>query len=180
MVKVVLIDPQTITLWTAALIGAGTVLAGVIRFLFYLYDEIRKRTSSSGKGFPRETLRIALQNEHAYWWHMGSTGGNPTMQIVGDFLVTNISALPVRIPQMELRYGLWGRKKVRGGIIVEGPNRIYGMYDIAPNATRDSRADFWVFPPVRNANQTFTAHSIIFYDQFGNKHFLKKVRFRYN
>jgi hypothetical protein len=172
-------DPATISLWTAALIGVGAVLAGVIRFLFYLYDEIRKRISGRGKGFPQETLRIAMKNEHAYWWHMGSTGSSPAMQIVGDFLVTNISTIPVRIPQMELRYGLWGRKKVRGGIIVEGPGNMYGMYDIAPNATRDSRADFWIFPPIKKVNQPFVAHAVIFYDQFGNKHSLKKVRFGY-
>jgi hypothetical protein len=75
-----------------------------------------------------------------------------------------------------MRYGLWGRKKVRGGIIVEGPDQMYGMCDIAPNATRDSRADLWIFPPVRQANQPFVARSIAFYDQVGNKHSLKKRR----
>jgi hypothetical protein len=174
-----MLDPQTITLWTAALIGAGTVLAGIVKFFFYLYDEIMKRASSKGHTLPGETLRIAMKSEHNYWWHMGGIGNNPAMQIVGDFLVTNISATPVRIPQMELRYGLWGRKRVRGGIIVEGPNQMYGMYDIAPNATPDSRADFWIFPPAQNANQPFVAHSIVFYDQFSNKHSLKKVRFGY-
>ena len=177
MKEFVKLDPQTISLWTAALIGAGAVLTGVIRFFFYLYDEIKKRTS--GKHFPHETLRIALRNEHAYWWHMGSVGTNPAMQIVGDFLVTNISTIPARIPQMELRYGLWGRKRVRGGIIVEGPDQMYGMYDIAPNDTRGSRADFWIFPPVCKKNQTFTAHSVVFYDQFGNTHSLRKIRFGY-
>jgi hypothetical protein len=56
---------------------------------------------------------------------------------------------------------------------------MYGIYDIALNATRDSRADFWIFPPVKKVNQPFVARSIVFYDQFGNKHSLKKVRFGY-
>jgi hypothetical protein len=175
-----MVDPKTITLWTAALIGAGTVLAGIVKFFFYLYDEIKKRTSATGHTLPGVSLRIAMKREHAYWWHMGGVGNNPAMQIVGDFLVTNISATPVRIPQMELRYGLWGRKSVRGGIIVEGPNQMFGMYDIQPNATRDSRADFWIVPPVLTVNQPFVAHSVIFYDQFGNQHSLKNVRFGYS
>ena len=101
------------------------------------------------------------------------------MQVVGDFFITNIWSEPVRLPQMELRYGFLGRKSVRGFIMVEGPNRYYGMYDIDPNDTRDSRTDFWIFPPVRKPNEPFIAHSVIFYDQFGNKHAMKKLRFKY-
>ena len=64
--------------------------------------------------------------------------------------------------------------------IVEGPGNLYGMYDIAPNATRDSGVDFWIFPSIKKVNQPFVARSVIFYDQFGNKHSLKKVRFEYS
>lgn len=63
--------------------------------------------------------------------------------------------------------------------MVEGPNQMYGMYDIAPNATRDSRADFWIFPPVLQADRPFVAYAVIFYDQFGNKLSIMKVRFGY-
>jgi len=176
-----MLDPTAIALWTTALIGLGTIVAGVIRFAFWLYDQILLRRSAARQKFqiPKETLRIALKNENAYWWHMGSRAGDPTMQVVGDFFITNSWTEPVRLPQMELRYGFWGRKGVRGAIMVEGPNRYYGMYNIEPNDTRDSRADFWIFPPVRRVNQDFVAHTIIFYDQFGNKHKVKKLRFRY-
>src|SRR5260370_41529098 len=85
------IDPKTISLWTAALIGVGTILAGAIKFVFYLYDEVRKRASFLGNDFPQETLRIALKGENDYWWHMGGAGNSPAMQVVGDFHVTNIS-----------------------------------------------------------------------------------------
>jgi len=176
-----MLDPAKVALWTGALIGVGTIVRGAVRFFSYLYDEMKKRIFLGGPGVetPRESLRIALKNENAYWWHMGGMSGNPAMQIVGDFFITNISDRPVRLPQMELRYGLWGRKKVHGAIIVEGPNSYYGMYDIEPNDTRDSRADFWIFPPVQQANRPFVAHSVVFYDQFGNRHTLKKLRFRY-
>jgi hypothetical protein len=177
-----MLDPAKVALWISALIGAGTVVGSAIRFFFYLHDEIKKRISlgDHGVSVPKESLRIALKNENAYWWHMGKIGANPAMQIVGDFFITNISDRPVRLPQMELRYGLWGRKRVHGEIIVEGPNRYYGMYDIEPNQTRDSRADFWVFPPVQKANRTFVAHSVVFWDQLGNKHFVRRLSFRYS
>jgi hypothetical protein len=174
-------DPAHIALWTTALIGIGTVVAGAIKFGFWVYDQIASRRSHSGRSttLPKQTLRIALKDEHAYWWHMGSRAGEPIMQVVGDFFITNVSSEAVRLPQMELRHGLWGRKHVRGAIMVEGPGRYYGMYDIEPNDTRDSRADFWVYPPVRKPNEPFTVYSAIFYDQFGNKHVVKKLRFNY-
>jgi len=176
-----MVDPATITLWAVALLGAGAVIARTAKFCFWLYDGIKERISSAGHSsrIPRETLRIALKNENDYWWHMGSWGDNPIMQVVGDFFITNICDRPVRLPQMELRYGFWGRKRVRGAIMVEGPNQYYGMYDIAPNSTRDSRADFWIFPPVRKSKEPFLAHSVVFYDQFGNPHVVKKLRFGY-
>ncbi len=63
--------------------------------------------------------------------------------------------------------------------MVEGTNGYYGMYDVQPNDTRNSRADFWVYPPFRKPNEPFNVHSVIFYDQFGNKHVVKKLRFIY-
>jgi len=174
-------DPKTILLWTSALIGVGTVIAGVIRFLFYLYDEIKKRSSlkSRGSTCPADGLRIALKPGVAYWWHMGAYGTRPVMQVVGDFLVTNITEVPLRLPQIQLRYGLLGRKRLLGEISVQGPDRYHGMYDIGPNETRDSRASFWVLPPVRKEGDPFAVHSILFYDQFGNAYPMKKLRFAY-
>ncbi len=175
-------NPAHIALWTSALIGVGTLIAGAMKFVLWVYDQIGLRRSASGlkDAVPKQTLRIALKNEHAYWWHMGgSQVGEPVMQVVGDFFITNIWSRPVRLPQMELRYGLWGRKSVRGTIMVEGHNQYYGMYDIDPQLTRDSRADFWIFPPVRKPRKRFVAHSVIFYDQFGNKHRVNRLRFNY-
>lgn len=113
------------------------------------------------------------------WWSMGKRGDEPTMQVVGSVFVSNVAPVPVRIPQVELRYGFRGRKRVNGMVIVprSREDNLHGFYDIPPNETRNAPFDFWVFPPVVKAGEPFKCHSVIFSDQFGNKHSVKGIVF---
>lgn len=160
---------------------AGGAIAGTVKFLFWVFDEWQKRGVSLRQDIPvpKETLRIATKPEGNCWWHMGRRGEDPTMQIVGSVFVTNISSRPVRIPQAELGYGLLGRKRVHGMIMVARSMRenMYGIYDIPPNETRDSHFDFWVYPPVAKLGEPFTARSVALMDQFGNRHEVKRLIF---
>jgi len=64
-------------------------------------------------------------------------------------------------------------------LVAGGPREnTYGMYDIPPGETRNVNFDFWVYPPVEEPMNHFTAHSVVFMDQFGNRHIVKRVRFR--
>lgn len=174
-----MLDPVTIGAWIGVLVAVGGVVAGSVKFLFWAFDEWQKRKRHEGFKAPSETLRLAHKPEGNCWWHMGKKGDEPTMQIVGSMFVTNIAAVPVRIPQVELRYGYWGRKRVSGMVMVSRAlhDNMHGMYDIQPNETRNISFDFWVYPPVVAATDHFTAHSVIFHDQFGNRHSVKRVQF---
>ena len=101
------------------------------------------------------------------------------MQVVGKMFVTNIASVPVRIPQVELRYGLLGRKRVSGMVMVSRQlhENMYGMYDIPPNETRNLSFDFWVYPPVVASTEPFITRKVYFFDQFGNRHTLNRVQF---
>lgn len=173
-------DPTTISTWIGIAIAAGTVLAGSIRFCFWVFDEWQKRKTRSGFSMPHETLRIASKMPENYWWHMGKRGDDPTMQVVGSVFATNVSSVSVRIPQVELRYGFLGRHRVFGMVMVDNGERqrMYGMHDIPSNETRDVSLDFWVFPPVTTPEEDFTAHSVTIIDQFKNKHVMKRVQFQ--
>ncbi len=173
-------DPKTIGTWIGVLVAAGGVIAGSAKFLFWVFDEWQKRKMHEGFSAPTDTLRIAPKPEGACWWAMGKRGDEPTMQIVGSMFITSIATVPVRIPQVELRYGIWGRKRVSGMVMVARAARenMYGMYDIPPGETRDASCDFWIYPPVVKSTDHFTAHSVAFMDQFGNRHVMKRVQFR--
>ena len=52
------------------------------------------------------------------------------------------------------------------------------MFDIPPGETRDASFHFWLFPPVVKETQPFVARSLIFTDQFGNRHKVRRISFR--
>ena len=172
--------PTTIAAWLGIFITVATAIGGFIKFLFWAYDELQKRRKHEGFSAPTETLHLATKPENAYWWQMGKKGDEPTMQIVGSLFATNTVSVPVRIPQVELRYGFLGRKRAAGMVLVSRSWRenMYGMYDIPPSETRDVSFDFWVYPPVEKPKNAFAARAIVFIDQFGNRHKLKRVSFR--
>src|SRR5262245_36505592 len=176
-----MLDPTTVGKWIGVIGVAGTAFAGFVKFLFWVFDEWRKRKNHDGFSAPvGETLRFASKPEGNCWWHMGGRRGEPTMQIAGSLFATNVASVPIRIPQIQLRYGLWGRKRVSGMALVSRGSceNTYGMYDILPGETRDVSFDFWVYPPVKEPIEHFTQHSVVFMDQFGNRHVVKRLQFR--
>lgn len=174
-----MLDPITIGAWIGVLVTVGGVVAGTVKFLFWAFDEWQKRKKHEGFNAPNETLRLATKPEGSCWWHMGRKGDEPTMQVVGRMFVTNIASVSVRIPQVELRYGFYGRKRVSGMVMVSRQlnENMYGMYDIPPNETRNVSFDFWVYPPLVASRRPFVAHTVSFFDQFGNCHSVKRVQF---
>jgi hypothetical protein len=176
----VIVDPTTIAAWLGILVTAGGVVAGAVKFAFWAYDEVQKRKKHAGFIVPKETLRLAPKPTCNCWWAMGRMGNEPTMQIVGRIFATNISSVPVRLPQVQLSYGLLGRKRASGMVMVSRGlhENMFGMYDIPPGETRDVSFDFWVYPPVSEPTEHFVARSISFVDQFGNHHRVKSVEFR--
>lgn len=175
-------DATAIGTWIGVLIAAGGVIAGSIKFAFWVFDEWKKRKTHGGFSMPHDTLRLATKPPGNCWWHMGKRGDDPTMQVVGSLFATNVAAVPVRCPQVELRYGFLGRHRVSGMVMVANGerHRMYGMHDIPPSETRDLTFDFWVFPPVVKAGEDFTVHSVSIMDQFGNRHVMRRVQFRSN
>jgi len=172
-------DPTIVGTWIGVLVAVGGVIGGGVKFVFWLIDEWQKRKPQAGFTAPRRTLQIAEKMDGHCWWGMGKRGDDPTMQVVGSMFITNISNVAVRIPQVELRCGFLGRKRVNGMVMVpiSRENNLHGFYDIPPNETRNAHFDFWVFPPVEKAGQPFKTHSVTFIDQFGNRHTVKNVTF---
>jgi len=165
--------------WIGKLASAMAVVTGLAKAFVWLKDRRRQKKADGAFAIPKKTLDIAKKVDGFYWWSMGRRGDEPTMQIVGSFLVSNISSIPVRITQTELRCGFLGRKCVNGVAMVprSAKNDLYGLYDIPTSETRNCHLDFWLYPPVVDPPESFTAHSVTVIDQFGNRHSVKKVTF---
>jgi hypothetical protein len=172
-------DPVLIGTWLGVLVAIGGAIAGAAKFLFWVFDEWQKRKNHEGFVVPSATLQLTELPEGNCWWSMGKKGDEPVMQVVGKIFVTNIAPIPVRIPRVEIRYGFLGRKRIAGVVMVSRQlnENMYGMYDIGPNETRKVSFDFWVYPPVASLSETFSPRSVIFFDQFGNRHSVKRIAF---
>jgi hypothetical protein len=162
----------------------GGAFGAAVRFAFWVSDEVHKRRQTAVQGYtiPPRTLTVALQQQREYWWHMGGIGQNPAMQIVGHFTVTNIYSRPVHAVQVELRYGLFGRKSIIGDLSMSQSlvSNHYGAFAIPPGDTRNASCHVWLYPPVAEKQHAFVARSVVITDHFGNRHKLKNVRFEYN
>ena len=137
-----------------------TILGGIAAFIKW------------GPKVPRETVRLIPQYHHN-WWSLGSLKGEPAMQVVCDWYITNISDVDVVICGVSLR-----KPKTIGHIFVRHPDRnIYGSYSIPPGCTTEVRADFWIQPPICKEDEPLVV-DVDFMDQFGNSHRVRKVKFR--
>lgn len=122
----------------------------------------------------RTIVPLPKPDQRSCWWHMGESGDNPIMQVVGRYTVTNISGLPVLLTLAKMKSPeLLGHVSTRQ---VDGP--YHGSYFIPPTATTSASFNFWIDPPIKNEGEVFSS-TVALVDQFGNGHTLGTVRFLY-
>ncbi len=162
------------------LIGIALGAIGVFLYLkgalAWFFEKIKKliRPSSATYDIPNKTLILLQPQDNAMWWHMGTVGKEPAMQIVGDMRVTNISRYNILLSAVKLK-----RPKVIGHAgIIDHAVEENGEFLIPENGTCRVRFHCWVVPPVKQENQDFVT-DIALIDQYGNEHWMKKVKFTY-
>lgn len=174
-------DLQFVQIAIAAVIGFLTILGIIFGWLGKVWNWVsslfRKKPLVGVIDIPAKTMiLIPASRANALWWHMGSMGGQPAMQIVGDLNITNISQYDVVVMGAKLR-----KPKAIGHAMVRAHDS--NMYDskhhIPQGSISDLRFDFFIQPPVREAGKPFKADVAII-DQFGNEHWLKGLDFPYN
>lgn len=107
---------------------------------------------------------------------MGAIGGKDAMQIWTELRVTNISKRKILLIACKLK-----KPKVMGQVSISDERNFIGddgQSLIPPDASVQIRCLIWVQPPVREKNQEFVADLAIL-DQFGNEHWIKKIKFLY-
>lgn len=143
----------------------------------WVFSKIKNRICG---GIPKKTLLVLPPNRsNACWWHMGGINKKPAMQIIADILVTNISKNPILMHSSKLRkpetsghaMPLHSKKAVLKN------DEPFGYY-IKPDATITVRCDFWIQPPIKKEGEEFVS-DVGVVDQYGNEHWLRKVKFTY-
>ncbi|MDT7042950.1 hypothetical protein [Candidatus Nitronereus thalassa] len=167
-----------LSLIIGVIVGALTIFVYLKGFLGWIAEKARNifKPSDAIHNIPRKTLvLLPKSNPNTTWWHMGASGGEPAMQIVGHFTVTNISKFNVLPTLVKMK-----KPKILGHVMCRKMNEnIYGSFMIPGGGTTDLSYDFWIFPPVQEKNEPFKA-DIAIVDQFGNEHWIKGVDFPYH
>jgi hypothetical protein len=178
----------------SALIASVAAVVAVIGNAFGVLDKLVSackwvwhritRRSAGGTKLPTKTV-VALTDPriNALYWGEATIAGKPGMQVVGDLIVTNITAEFVELPVGVLRYRRrwWDllRKRVRAHAMVKDVRSRYsGRYGIPPKATTDVRVVFIYSEPERPEPGDFVG-DVALVDQFGNHHWLRRLRFKH-
>jgi hypothetical protein len=173
-------DLQSLQIAVGIIIGLLTIIGTVFGWFGKTWrwaaSFFRSKPVTGIIDVPAKTIiLVPMSRLNACWWHMGSMGDQPGMQIVGDLNVTNISKYGVVLMGAKLR-----KPKAVGHAIVRAhDSNVYSTKNMIPRgAVSDLRFDFFVRPAICKEGKLFTADVAII-DQFGNEHWLKNIQFPY-
>lgn len=131
----------------------GIIFGWIVKIWHWASSLWKVKSSVGGIDVPTKTvILITMARQNALWWHLGSMGEQPLMQIVGDLNVTNISKHGVVLMGARLR-----KPKATGHVMVQRYNSSeYSTLDGIPaRAVSELRFHFYVQPPVCKTGKTF-------------------------
>lgn len=182
-------DPSAVKAWLdvlktgfAILTSLGAIFYGIPKFCFWIWDEVQKRRNPELRGvvIPKKSLRVFVSpKEYECHWGLGKKGADPIMSVQLRGKITNITKNRIRIIHIELRHGFMGRKKVPVTFFATDhpESRFHSSeHPLEPGYPHGFTAMFFVFPPPLSAPVPFEPHSLVFYDQFNNRHVVKNVK----
>ena len=159
-------------------LGTTKICLSLLKAFLDLWRKLfpKKEASRIYYEIPKRTIVIAPNpNSRDTWWHMGSSSGQPAMQVSGRFNVTNITKYAVILSAVKMRKPMY-----MGTVMVkDSKSNYHGMYQIPPGGYTDMSFDFWIIPPFKKQGDSFIADVAVL-DQFGNEHWIKKVNFKYS
>jgi hypothetical protein len=155
----------------AALFVIGGAVSGFFRNgrLFWLNIWARLRSKAH---VPSETIRV-VQNPNGSWWASGAkVEDKPVLQVAFYGHITEVSGLPVRVVRSEIPKPLTAGARVSIG---KGYDCRRSQV-LGPNESADLHADFFVDTPPPKAGTPWRS-SVVFVDQYGNRHTVKRCVF---
>jgi hypothetical protein len=121
---------------------------------------------------PRETLRI-VQDLHQSFWGLGSSAGVPSMQVIFDGHVTDISGRQNRVLRVEIP------KPLTHALIVMlcNDHDARRKQVLSPYESADIHVMFFLQPVTAEIGKPWRT-PLVFIDQYGNRHKVKNCIFR--
>ena len=121
---------------------------------------------------PHYTLKIVPLRPERFFWHQGLNNGQPSLNVMADFLVTNLYKGPVQFSRVELYHGRFPRKITFGNLVINPRTS-------DPNGIVEARLMAFITPLPCKPPEPFILKKLVVFDQFGNKHVVKRMRFEF-
>lgn len=130
------------------------------------------RLRRSSKNVPVETLRLVARPDKATW-RPAAIEGRPAMHASAEWRATNTTGRSIQIVRAFVE------QPTAEGLIVlcqQSEGKTWGVHEVAPDSTVEVTVDFWIDPPTKKPGKPLRA-SVVFLDQFGNRHRSKRLTF---
>ena len=157
---------------------AGILLALIFNFWEKIKSWLKRffnalRAPEDGSAIPNTSFRFVVKSTETFW-HLGNRGNEPSMQVILRCSVTNITNGYAKIVECVVKAK--NVEHVLPSLINNGKASLDCTF--LPRSTSRLDLHFWITPPACKIGETFKT-DIIFIDQFGNEHKLKRVEFKY-
>jgi hypothetical protein len=143
----------------------------IVAVCLVIVAAIKYRSFHHKPSLPKQTIKvtpavaIGMCN---FFWHLGSQGNQPGMDIRGEFIVTNITNQPIKLVGAKIK-----KSKVMGEVLMSSNGNI-----LLPGHAINVRVWFWIIPPLlKNKKESFI-DKIALVDQCGNSHWTDKIEFK--
>jgi len=153
-----------------AVVGVSTSAGRLRNFWANVWTRLRSKPI-----VPRETLRIVQSHDSiASYWSVGSFAGPPETQVVFEGYVTNISGKQNRILGVEIPTPLTRTSTLTltRDHLTSGPPQV-----LSPNECVEIHVVFSVKQAIGDPGRSWKT-SLVFIDQYNNRHKLKNCIFR--
>lgn len=142
-------------------------------FLKGTLELVKGNQEDSTYHVPKQTLKVLPMPGSETWWHMGAKGKEPAMQVVARFYATNLTGTH----NLLAMYAKLRKPASMGNASFVVNHK--SIDKLEPKCTAMVHVDFWIRPPIKNAGEEFVA-DVGIVDQWGQEHWIKKVKFRYS
>lgn len=176
-------DLTNANLWIGIIAGILTILGIFSGFFKWVWGKIQGLICPDPNmpRIPHKTIRIILRPGEPASWFMGkrNLGKNtdetePFMQMVVKFTATNITNYGIMLPLAKMK-----KPKILGttSIMIPGHGAPTAFGKIPKGTTAVVTLNLGN-PPFKSQGEDFVA-DVAAVDQFGNEHWVKKVKFQY-
>lgn len=155
------------------------IIIGVLTIFGIILAGLWKWSPRIKSLFASRKAIIFVGDEAGYrnFWHMGTQGGKPILQVDCSFMASNITDKPIALAKASLR-GIQAEQDFAAISVKDVNSQYSGQYDIPPGRRTTVSICFIMIPSKMPEKGKSIKLHVGIVDQFGKQYWVKNVVFR--